>query len=160
MVLWSSSAFAAELHDLTMDYEIPATQEQTADKYILPLCDDEEMIAAVVAKIKAHQELQPAKSIIENRSRALIIKNLQEFNELSVENFNNASNYNVADAIIMTKINFGIKENQMRLCQSNAKSNIYLLIYPENNVYHVNIINFVAASRNNNFSITIPMSKE
>ena len=68
--------------------------------------------------------------------------------------FDNASNYEVARELVMTKINYRIAEDNLRLCRGGAVSGIYLLMYPEGSGTRVQILNFVPApDSGNEFSI-------
>ncbi len=110
------------------------------------------MLAAVAAEIGEYQQAHPANSIVSRRKQALMIKNLKDFEEIPVANFDNSANYEVARELVMTKVNYRISEENMRLCRGN--SDIYLLIYPEGHGFRVQILNFIPAAANGNeFSI-------
>ena len=118
----------------------------------LPSCNQASMLAAVVAEIGEYQQAHPANSIVSRRKQALMIKNLKDFEEIPVANFDNSANYEVARELVMTKVNYRISEENMRLCRGN--SDIYLLIYPEGHGFRVQILNFIPAAANGNeFSI-------
>lgn len=120
----------------------------------LPSCNDPAMLKAVAEKVKEYQDENPASSIISRRKQALIVKNLKEFEEIPAAEFDNASNYEVARELVMTKINYRIAEDNLRLCRGGAVSGIYLLMYPEGNGTRVQILNFVPApDSGNEFSI-------
>ncbi len=124
----------------------------------LPSCNDTGMLTAVAEKIREYQTENPGMSIVSRRKQALIIKNLKEFSTIPVAAFDNASNYEVAKELIMTKINYHITEENMRLCKGNNGSEIYLLMYPEGSGFRVQILNFVPSSDNGNeFSIYYEM---
>ena len=60
----------------------------------------------------------------------------------------------VANEIVMNKINRDIKESDMRLCVGEGKKPIYLLIYPEDFRYVVQVINFISpVDGKNDFSV-------
>lgn len=149
------TASAQELHDITIDYEVVKPEEMEVPLVSnLPDCDNAILIEQVVEKIADYQKSDQAKSIIDQRRQALLVKNMGTFKELPIKDFDNDTNYYVADALIMTKINLHFTEDEMRLCQSSGKTNIYLLMYPENEAYRVQIINFVPPTRKgNDFSI-------
>lgn len=118
----------------------------------LPSCNQASMLAAVAAEIGEYQQAHPANSIVSRRKQALMIKNLKDFEEIPVANFDNSANYEVARELVMTKVNYRISEENMRLCRGN--SDIYLLIYPEGHGFRVQILNFIpAAATGNEFSI-------
>lgn len=118
----------------------------------LPSCNQAPMLAAVAAEIGEYQQAHPANSIVNRRKQALMIKNLKDFEEIPVADFDNSANYEVARELVMTKVNYRISEENMRLCRGN--SDIYLLIYPEGHGFRVQILNFIPAAANGNeFSI-------
>lgn len=120
----------------------------------LPSCNDPAMLKAVAEKVKEYQDENPASSVISRRKQALIVKNLKEFEEIPAAEFDNASNYEVARELVMTKINYRIAEDNLRLCRGGAVSGIYLLMYPEGSGTRVQILNFVPApDSGNEFSI-------
>ncbi len=114
----------------------------------LPSCNQASMLAAVAAEIGEYQQAHPANSIVSRRKQALMIKNLKDFEEIPVANFDNSANYEVARELVMTKVNYRISEENMRLCRGN--SDIYLLIYPEGHGFRVQILNFIPAAANGN----------
>jgi len=153
-ILLAFPASARELHDYTIHVELPTPATITPQRAFLPDCNEPQMLEMVTDKIKEHQSSRATGSIIERRAQALMVKNLNNFTELSVEDFDNASNYTVANELVMTKINLRIRAEHMRLCKGSGRSNIYLLIYPEGEGFRVQILNFVPPTeKGNNFSI-------
>lgn len=131
----------------------PKPQAESASAR-LPSCNDPAMLKAVAEKVKEYQDENPASSVISRRKQALIVKNLKEFEEIPAAEFDNASNYEVARELVMTKINYRIAEDSLRLCRGGAVSGIYLLMYPEGSGTRVQILNFVPApDSGNEFSI-------
>ncbi len=120
----------------------------------LPSCGDSRMLNEVAALVREYQQAHPAASIVSRRKQALLLKNLKWFEEVPVADFDNASNYEVARELIMTKINYKIDESEMRLCRGNRGTDIYLLMYPEGTGTRVQILNFVPAPESGNeFSV-------
>lgn len=119
----------------------------------LPQCGNVEMLEQVSAQIREYQAGNPAHSITGRREQALIVKNLKNFEEVSIPDFDHEANYNVGKELVMTKVNYHLEDEDMRLCK-NTGSDIYLLMYPEGNGARVQIINFApSASSGNEFSI-------
>ncbi len=121
----------------------------------LPKCDNQVLINDVKEAIRQYllQRVSGA-SIIEQRAHRLILNNIDEYREIPLNQFDIRENYFVANEIVMTKINRNIPQSDMRLCVSNGKKPLYLLIYPEDFRYRVQIINFIPPnSEGNNFSI-------
>ena len=126
----------------------------------LPACNDKEMINAVTAHIQEYQEGNPSNSIVGRRKQKLIVKNLRDFEDVSIADFDRKSNYSVAKELVMAKVNYHLEEKDMRLC-SNTGSDIYLLMYPEGSGARVQIINFVPVTGDSNdFSVYFEKPKE
>ena len=140
-----------EASDINVVIFAPKAEDKPAAA-MLPSCNQASMLAAVAAEIGEYQQAHPANSIISRRKQALMIKNLKDFEEIPVANFDNSANYEVARELVMTKVNYRISEENLRLCRGN--SDIYLLIYPEGHGFRVQILNFIpAAASGNEFSI-------
>ena len=135
---------------------------ESAQNENLPTCDDEKLVAEVKAAVKGYLDEQKYGSIVEKRGRRLILKNIDKYTEIPMKTFDNKSNYAVANEIIMAKINRKVRESDMRICVGEGKKPIYLLIYPEDFRYLVQIINFIPPQKNGNaFSIFyVPEVKE
>lgn len=127
-------------------------QEDIIDPNV-PSCDDADLLEAVRREISQYVEKQTQGSIVEKRNRNLILKYLDTFTEKDVENFENKENYLVADRMIMLKLNQHVISENMRLCISGGKKPVYLLIYPEDFRYNVEIIN-LARSGNEQDQLT------
>lgn len=147
----------AEDGDAAVTLELPseAAEEFVIDKpkaIILPGCDNEQMIEKVIAKVDAYNQEHPATSIMKKRNQALMLKNLRHFAEIDAADFTSKQNYNVANQILMTKINRRLDDKDLRLCKNTGKgkaSEIYLLIYPWWDNVYVSIINFIPPSGEN-----------
>lgn len=116
-------------------------------KLILPQCDDKRLMALVLAKISEYHQQHQASNLLEKRRQALLLKNLQKFSELSAEGFTSKENFNVANSLLMTKINNGLDDSQIRLCRNEGggkAAEIYLLVYPYYGQIRVNILNYLA----------------
>lgn len=116
------------------------------EAFALPQCDNEPMIAKIIAKVNAYNKEHPVASIMEKRNQALMLKNLRHFTEADPANFTAEQNFNVANKILMTKINYGLDDSDLRLCKNAGRgkaADIYLLIYPMWGNVYVSIINFV-----------------
>lgn len=116
-------------------------------KLILPQCDDKRLLSLVLAKISEYHQQHQASNLLEKRRQALLLKNLQKFSELSAEGFTSKENFNVANSLLMTKINNGLDDSQIRLCRNEGggkAAEIYLLVYPYYGQIRVNILNYLA----------------
>jgi len=120
----------------------------------MPSCDNEQVVKQVYAAVEGYLREHDDGSVISRRKRNLILKYLDKYTEIPVSGFDNASNYLVANELVLTKINRRVKEKNLRLCVSDGKNPLYLLIYPENFGYRVQIIDFVPPGPDGNtFSV-------
>lgn len=108
-----------------------------------PQCDNPRLLAKVLSRIEQYYKENPQTSIIERRKQALMMQRLNKFEPVDLNKFQPKDNYAVADRLIDIKINDGIKAKDLSLCKSvGEEREIYLLIYPQNNFYTIEIINF------------------
>ena len=120
----------------------------------MPDCNDAKLVSEVKTAVSQYLSKAPEVSILENRKLNLVIKNINTYKEIPVNEFNKSDNYQVADTLIMTKINQNMNDNNFRICVGTGKSPVYLLIYPEDFSYRVKVINFIPYTQNgNDFSI-------
>ncbi len=111
-----------------------------------PECADPKLVDAVMNKVREYQREHPSEMMINRRRDALLLKNLPDFTEVSPAGFTSKQDFNVANQLIMTKINKGIDEADIRLCRSRGRgraSEIYLMLYPIGDSWVVNVINFL-----------------
>ena len=76
----------------------------------------------------------------------LLRRNLSRFGEVKVEGFTAKQDFNVANAIIMTKINRGLNDADLRLCRGLGQgkaADVYVLVYPVGEGNVADIINFL-----------------
>lgn len=100
---------AAPELDAAPEFEVGATPR--------PECSDPRMTQKIVEKIEAYQSEHPAAMLIDRRRDILLRRNLSRFGEVKVEGFTAKQDFNVANAIIMTKINRGLNDADLRLCR-------------------------------------------
>ena len=156
MSLLSFNVFASETveqEETIMIIEAPQTaDEQKSEDF--PTCDNEKLIDIVREHVKSHLDKETSGSIMDIRKRRLVLKNINSYTEVPVATFDSKENFLVANEIVMSKINRNIRESDMRLCVGEGKKPVYLLIYPEDFRYIVQIINFVPpVDGKNNFSV-------
>ena len=99
--------FAAEDENEAVVIAAPAQTSAAESKITLPPCNDPALIAGVRRNLTAYYEANLDSTLIENRRRRLLLQNLSFFEPLDVASFNDKENYQVADRIIMAKINRG-----------------------------------------------------
>ncbi len=124
----------------------------------LPDCNNDVLIALVSAKVAEYYMSHPAENILEKRRQALLLKNLRAFDEVAPAGFTSKQNYNVANHLLMTKINLGLDDNEVKLCKNAGYGNasdIYLLIYPQNFQAKVSILN-LTQNQQEDFSVIYP----
>lgn len=141
-------AAAADDVEETIEIVIPAAEEVEVffPSAPRPDCKDPALSEGIIHKIKAYQEEHPSSMLIEKRRDILLLKNLAAFKEVSVNGFTAKQDFNVANAIIMAKINKGLHESDLLLCKSQGKGRaqkIYALVYPVGDGHVVDIINFL-----------------
>lgn len=107
-----------------------------------PQCSSPRLLEKVLARIAQYYKEKPTSSIVEQRKQVLMQKKLNGFEAIDINSFEPKTNYAVADRLIDIKINDGVKAADMSLCKSTGDREIYLLIYPQNNFYTIEIINF------------------
>ena len=118
-----------------------------------PSCGDKKLTDKVLVRIAQYYKKNPQRSIMDLRHQNLLLKNLESFEKVDLTRFSPQENYAVSDKLIEYKINRGIKEEDMQLCRSQNENKIYLLIYPENNFYTVEILNFADSAQGKNLSL-------
>lgn len=126
--------------------------EENTTAVAKPECQNPRLLQKVLERITSFYGQNPSNSIIDKRRQILMLKNLRNFQEVEIASFDPNENYAVSDQIISYKINKGLKEEEMRLCRSSFQRPIYLLIYPHNNFYTVEIINFPGRALSKNFT--------
>ena len=151
-------AFCARAEEATEEINVVifASGEKAGRGANLPECNDAGVLTAVAGEIAEYYRGSPATSIIGRRRQALLLKNLREFTEIPIDDFDNADNYAVASQLIMTKVNYHFGNGDLRLCKGNDDSDIYLLMYPEGSGTRVQIMNFVPMPETGNeFSVYV-----
>ena len=154
--LLSFNVFASETveqEETIMIIEAPQTADgQKSDDF--PTCDNEKLINTVREQVKSYLDKETSGSIVDIRKSRLVLKHINSYTEAPIATFDSKENFLVANEIVMNKINRNIKESDMRLCVGEGKKTIYLLIYPEDFRYVVQIINFVPpVDGKNDFSV-------
>ncbi|MCX4349680.1 MAG: hypothetical protein OSJ76_07860 [Alphaproteobacteria bacterium] len=148
-----------------LDPSVEASAEiYAAEKQKLPACADSRLKELVLAKVHEYHSEHPVSSILEKRRQALLYKNVQQFAEVSAEGFTSKQDFNVANKLLMVKINNGLDNQELRLCKNEGAGKageIYLLIYPYGFDIRVSILNFVPqVSGQDEFYINYPQNDE
>lgn len=120
----------------------------------LPDCDDSRLTNNVLRRIAQYYASHPNNTIIEKRRQILLQKNLSDFKNIDIDTFSAKENIKIADKLISYKINKGLNSSDIRLCKSTSSQPFYLIIYPQNNIYTVEIVNFPGQPNSEKFITT------
>ena len=150
-LLSAVSALAAETNRPAAAAPDEASQIAAAPEFEVgatsrPKCSDPRLTQKIVEKIEAYQSEHPAAMLIDRRRDILLRRNLSRFGEVKVEGFTAKQDFNVANAIIMTKINRGLNDADLRLCRGLGQgkaADVYVLVYPVGEGNVADIINFL-----------------
>lgn len=124
--------------------------EQVPQEQILPSCDDETLLQTVSNLLHEYDAENPVESLYDKRQRALQLKYLNNYEEDQVAGYTSAQNQEVADKLLMTKINEGLDDEEIRLCKSKLDKNsrfkpVYVIVYQDKvGLMQVSILNFKA----------------
>ena len=128
------SARADDEVDLLAPVIEPQKVTAQENTQILPNCDDESMLLQVNSLLQEYNEIHPAHSIYAKRQQVLQMRSAQTYHEQKASSFTSSDNRLIADKLLMTKINQGLKDKEIRVCVSQIKNQslkpVYLLIYP------------------------------
>lgn len=134
-LLVSTSVWAQENEE---DLLAPVVQEETLveenePQVELPECTDKALIEKTQEVLISYNDSHPIGSLYEKRKRALQMRLMKSFEEVSSEGFTSKQNRLVADKLLMTKINKGLEDSQIRLCRSQKTDErfktVYLMMY-------------------------------
>lgn len=145
---WSAQASEDDNTPIMVIYPTDGDNYVNTDN--MPDCNDSRLVSDVRNAIRLYLENMPAQSIIDYRKHHLVLKNIEKYTEIPVDEFKNSDNYLVANELTMTKINQHMTNNDFRLCVAGGKKPIYLLIYPEDFRYRVQIIDFIPPTPSGN----------
>ncbi len=108
-----------------------------------PTCDNPIIYNKVIEKVKKFSQEILTLSIKNKRKKALILANINGFEEISAINFSPETDLKTANALIMLKINKKYQDNDFILCKQKGKYQkpLYLIMYPYMDNYMVHIIN-------------------
>ena len=143
---WSQE-ITEEVDLLAPDSE-PEAEIQKQTIKTIPTCQDEQVLQQVQALLEEYNQEHPVNSIYEKRQRALQMRYTQKYDEEEVAGFTSKQNREVADKLLMTKINNGLNDDEIRLCKSDVKGTdfqpIYIMIYRNhNNETELHSLNFL-----------------
>lgn len=110
----------------------------------MPACDNARLIDAVLEKARGYFRNNPASDLLTKRRNALTLKYLDKFAEVDLKTLPRTENLELSDKLISYRINKGFKDKDFRICKSveTSQKPVYLLIYPENEAFVAEILNF------------------
>lgn len=117
-----------------------------AENIALPSCDDKALLTLVGEMIDTYQEKNPATTLTDKRKYLLTQKNLKTFEPVTIAGFAPKTDYNVANRILMSKINEGLKESEMQLCKSSSRQldrTVYIFMKPYEGKVWIELVNFL-----------------
>ena len=114
-----------------------------------PQCSDKLFVDKIMETIETYQSQIKATSAKQMRQKLLRTKQIKNFEEISVADFEPKTDYDTANALIMVKINKQIDEKDIVLCKQTGKTKkpIYVLAYPYFDNFQGHIINLDPAIR-------------
>jgi len=149
LLLSTTSLHADEITEEEIDLLAPEPEivEDIQASPTLPSCQDENVQQHVTQLLEEYNKEHPVHSIYEKRQRTLQIRLANHFEEQPVTGFTSRQNRSVADKLLITKINNGLNDSEIRLCKSNAKGTefkpVYLMIYNHHQKTELHILNFL-----------------
>ena len=111
---------------------------------IKPDCNDAQMMLLAQETLKTHINT-PYQTITNKRRHDLILKNIANFTDLSVENVDLKLNRPVAARLVELKINNHLNDSNIKICQSDnpvLSTKLYLIMYDKKDDIVIEIINF------------------
>ena len=158
-IMQVDGAYADSDEDVNIFIETPELS-QTRDPTLvsdvnieMPACDNLQLHQLVRDKVADSFDDTQAKSLVEKRRQILMLRHLNKFTEIRLSEITPSSNSMLADKIITYKINKGLKEENMRICRNFSYRPIYLYIYPDQEGFKVEILNFPGQANSENFSV-------
>lgn len=111
----------------------------------MPECSDPALSKIVLDKIRSFYVSHPPQTLIEKREQKLLLRNLQHFEEVPVADFSGPKSREIANKIIMVKVNNTLEDKDLRLCKTKKSpgvQEVFLLLHYENFYYLGDILNF------------------
>ena len=133
-------------------FEQPQDVFGQADTIKMPACNDQDFKAKILQTAEKYFENQPVSSTLEKRKKVLRLKNLKDFETVSVKDFSPETDFNTANALIMIKINENVEEKDILLCRQKEedKNIVYIIAYPYLDNVKAHLINL--AEKNSDYN--------
>lgn len=110
----------------------------------VPMCDDPRLLQRVSEKVSEYHMDSQTQSVVGRREQAILLKEMQSFEEISSDNFTDKDDYQTAKRLIEIKINKNVPASDVRLCKNTGKgiaSKVYLIVYAYRGGHHIAIVN-------------------
>lgn len=152
-----SPAFAQEIEDEVIETNVFGYPENEPIKVIdgieiknnlkinpKPDCTDPELATLAQKKLRPFLDVEN-QSVADKRKTKLVLKNVDNFSELSLSDIKPTTHRRAAGKILELKINNHLNDANIKVCQSDnpiLSAKIYLIIYDDGNDVRIDIINF------------------
>ena len=143
-------AVVANAQDVSPEENVVAVieaEQQPLAKTVLPTCDEPRLLEQVRNFLTEYNKKHPVDSVYAKRQRGLQMKTISVYEEYPVEGFTSKQNRRVADKLLMTKINSGLQDSEIRLCRTKSGNTrfepVYLMMYATQDGVKVYILNFL-----------------
>lgn len=138
--------------------EVEIIHKVEAKHFSLPACDDKNLYDKTKEFIDSYFEKLNSKGTLYRRRHYFVIKSLESFTVEDIAAYKTASKQTVANAIANVEVNFSLSDENLRLCKSTSQNkytkNIYLLIFPKDDGYIVQVLNLMDRQREDNNDIS------
>ncbi len=148
---------------IPMDKEMSDTERVTEDvqifndekeeKSLALTCDNPALKQQILNFIYQKISKNETRSVIEKRVRALLVKNMRDFREITNEEITGKSAFNTKAAMMELRVNKHFPAQ--RICESKGNKfdnfeNIYAVIYEDEGYYKVIVTNFMISPNETN----------
>lgn len=127
--------------------EVEIIHKIEAKHFSLPACDDKKLYEETKKFIDSYFTNLASKGTLFRRRHYFVIKSLESFSMEDVAAYKTTAKPTVANAIANIEVNLGLNDDNLRLCKSTSQNkytkNIYLLIYPKDDGYVVQVLNLL-----------------
>ncbi len=113
-------------------------------------CDDARLKKQIVDFVFHTISKNPTNSVLENRSRVLLVRNMHDFQEIDPDKISSRDSYITATSLAYLKIKK--QRKVLRVCVSRGNktkgfNNVYAIIYPFSGYYRVAVTNLAPTSQ-------------
>lgn len=126
--------------------------------YALPECGDTKLYEKTKEFIDSYFEKLNSKGTLYRRRHYFVVKGLEQFIKEDIVAYKTTNKSVVANAIANIEMNYGLDDDNLRLCKSTSQNkyvkNVYLLIFPKDDGYIVQILNLMDRQKEDNSDIS------